>query len=249
MAEWWKKAFINNIYPLGELSRTPGWKQKTRSQIRFISRLFKKHNARSVLDICCGTGRHAIGLAREGFQVTGFDLSKAYLRQALQGAKKSKASLALAQGDARAMPYRERFDAAVNLFTSFGYFERSSDDLRLLRSAQRSLKKDGLFLIDTFNGQVMLKNQAFERKTRFGRLQIEEKGRYLAPQKIAETRWIFIKGGKREEMISRIRMYTKPALSKLLKRAGFKVLKAFGDLDGRPYGARSPRLVLLARRP
>lgn len=58
------------------------WEEKFAQEARFYAGIFREHEARSVLDAGCGTGRHAVKLAQEGFRVTGSDLSPGMLEQA-----------------------------------------------------------------------------------------------------------------------------------------------------------------------
>ncbi len=249
-ADWWKSAFNDGAYPLNDLAKTPGWRDMTRRQVDFISRVLAKGRGRDVLDVCCGTARHAIGLARKGWRVCGADISPAYLRQAALDARAAKVAFELVRTDARAMPFSGRFDAAINIFSSFGYFKTVSDDLKMLKSIYRALKPGGLFLLDTVNGKATRRQWAKQRWTKVGKeLFVLEEGRLL-PGDIARTHWVFIKKGHVQEMTSFIRMYDLPRLQRLLVWAGFKCVRAYGELDGRSYrSAASPRLAVLAVKP
>src|SRR5689334_23926815 len=75
-----------------------------------------------ILDVPCGQGRHAHLLAEAGFDVDGFDLSRDLLARAKERGNGPR--LRYTRGDMRRLPARwtARFDAVVNLFTSFGFF-------------------------------------------------------------------------------------------------------------------------------
>src|SRR5262245_703560 len=76
-----------------------------------------------VLGVPCGHGRIAVRLAAAGFQVTGLDASPRYLELAAEAAGGERVEVELLHGDMRTLPWSERFDALVNWFTSFGYFD------------------------------------------------------------------------------------------------------------------------------
>src|SRR5690606_16693226 len=96
-------------------------------------------------DIACGRGRHAIALNKKGFSVTGTDLSENSISEALQY---KNTSLNFFVHDMR-KPFRSNeFDAAFNLFTSIGYFENTSDNALVFKSATQALKKNAYFVID-----------------------------------------------------------------------------------------------------
>ncbi|MHC4730002.1 MAG: SAM-dependent methyltransferase, partial [Planctomycetota bacterium] len=80
-----------------------------------------------VLDLGCGPGRHSLELRRRGFSVTGVDLHAPYLEQA----RREDAEVEWVHGDMREFCREGVFDAAVNLYSSFGYFEDQEDDRRV----------------------------------------------------------------------------------------------------------------------
>src|SRR5947209_11684902 len=87
-------------------------------------------NSGSVLDLCCGPGRHSVELSQRGFKVTGVDRSPFLLEKARDHAAKSGASIEWVKQDMREFVRPASFDLACCLFTSFGYFEDEQDDLR-----------------------------------------------------------------------------------------------------------------------
>jgi ubiquinone/menaquinone biosynthesis C-methylase UbiE len=91
-----------------------------------------------VLDVACGTGRHSVLLARRGAFVVGVDKTAAYLDEARKNAR-GLSNCLFARGDMRRLPFDGEFDAAINLWTSFGYFDKPSDDLKALKAVERSL--------------------------------------------------------------------------------------------------------------
>ena len=84
----------------------------------------------AVLDLCCGPGRHSLEFARRGFQVTGVDRTARYLATARAAATREGLTVEFVQEDMRHFHRSEAFDLALNLFSSFGYFEDRADDLR-----------------------------------------------------------------------------------------------------------------------
>jgi 2-polyprenyl-3-methyl-5-hydroxy-6-metoxy-1,4-benzoquinol methylase len=81
-----------------------------------------------VLDLCCGVGRHSLELARLGHQVTAVDRTQAYLDQASARAEAEGLTIEYVCADMRAFCREAAYDASVNLYTSFGYFEDIEDD-------------------------------------------------------------------------------------------------------------------------
>lgn len=106
-------------------------------------------------DIACGKGRHAIALNKKGFDVTGTDLSRNSIREALLS---SNATLDFYVHDMRE-PFRiNYFDAVFNLFTSIGYFKNFKDNFAVFKNVASALKPGGCFVIDFFNSESIADN-------------------------------------------------------------------------------------------
>ncbi|MEE8425321.1 MAG: methyltransferase domain-containing protein, partial [Elusimicrobiota bacterium] len=207
----------------------------------------------------CGTGRHAIPLARAGVDVTGTDFSKPYLAEARRAARRAKVKANFVRADMRRLPFVDRFDAAYCLWTSFSYFPRVADDLRTLRGMRRALVPGGRLLIDTYNGPMFV--WRFHLQEVLGLAPatwtLLEDGTFIledpelsADEKSFSSRWIFLKGTRRKEMVSFTRNYDAARLKGVMRRAGFKILRVYGSLAAAPYHLlRAPRVVVLAERP
>src|SRR2546422_3084716 len=121
--------------------------------------------AGAVLDLCCGPGRHAIPLAKRGFTVTGVDRTSFLLEKARARAATARVSVEFLLEDMRRFRRPESFDLAVNMFTSFGYFEDKAHDLEVLRHVHESLKAGGVFLLDMVSKEWLAKVFQADRKS------------------------------------------------------------------------------------
>jgi len=119
---------------------------QTRHEIDFILRALRPPRGARILDVPCGYGRHAAGLARRGFRVVGVDLSRAMLAEARRRFVE-RPRLTFVRGDMRRIAFRAEFDAVVNLYTSFGYFT-PAQNRAVLRRLARALRPGGRLLID-----------------------------------------------------------------------------------------------------
>src|SRR5919108_2104431 len=100
----------------------------------------------AVLDLCCGPGRHSLEFARRGFRVTGVDRTTRYLETARAAATREGLTVEFVQEDMRHFHRPAAFDLALNLFSSFGYFEDVAEDLWVLQHLHGSLKPGGQVL-------------------------------------------------------------------------------------------------------
>ncbi len=104
---------------------------RTAQEVEGLERILHLRKASRILDLACGAGRHAIELARRGYQVTGYDLSEDLVRRARADAKRAKVKVSFVRGDMRELDFRGRFDAVINMFSSFGYFGSVEDGARM----------------------------------------------------------------------------------------------------------------------
>ncbi len=201
-----------------------------------------------VLDLCCGVGRHSLELARQGFAVTGVDRTIAYLERARQKAEEEGLDVEFVQADMRTFRRPQAFDAAVNLFTSFGYFEDPEDDRTVVMNVYESLRAGGVFLLDVMGKEVLAR--IFEERRWY-----EEEGiTFLQETTVSkswswvESRWILLKDGEKREFKISHRLYSAVELSALVRESGFEAVDIYGDVRGAPYDHTAKRLVVAARK-
>jgi SAM-dependent methyltransferase len=203
-----------------------------------------------VLDLPCGPGRHALELARRGFRVTGVDRTAAYLEQARQRATNAALPIDWVQADMRGFRRANTYDAALNLFTSFGYFADAEDDRRVAENFFASLKPGGRLVLELMGKEVLARAFQARRWDRLpdGRLWLEERA-LRDDWSWIDVCWMVLGGQQREEYRLRHRLYSATELKLLLSRVGFTRLRAFGSLAGTPYDHAAARLVVVAEKP
>jgi SAM-dependent methyltransferase len=202
-----------------------------------------------ILDVPCGQGRHAHLLAEAGFRVDGLDYSRFLLDRAKE--RGTGPSLHYTRGDMRKLPARwtGRFDAVVNLFTSFGFFTDPVDDARVIAEIGRVLRPDGVFV---FHGGsrdgVMSRFLARDWwKSDDGTVIAHERSfDPLSGILSIETTWEGPSGsGTREH---RLRLYTATRLAELCLDAGLIVHEAYDGFRDRPLMRGSSEMLLVARK-
>src|SRR4051812_37120655 len=110
----------------------------------------------NVLDLCCGPGRHSVEFARHGFSVTGVDRTPYLLDHArTHAAAVSAPPIEFVQQDMRAFRRPAAFDLALNLFTSFGYFNDPGDEMRVLENVYASLRPGGIFVMELLGKEYL----------------------------------------------------------------------------------------------
>ncbi|MEK7239885.1 MAG: class I SAM-dependent methyltransferase [Gemmatimonadota bacterium] len=245
-ANWWRTYFdtgyLREYEPFFELV------EDRRQVARLLEVLALPVGAR-VLDCACGQGRHAHLLSEAGLDVDGVDFSGPLLDKArLRGTGRT---LRYRRTDMRHLPvaWTGRFDAVVNLFTSFGFFADPRDDARVLREFARVLKPGGLLLWHggdrdgvmakflprdwwtTGDGTLVAQERSFDPLSGFLTVESRWRGRDV-----------------HEDRTHKIRLYTPTQLSDLMRDAGLIVEQAFDSFSDRPLNRRSSEMLLVARK-
>ena len=202
-----------------------------------------------MLDVPCGQGRHSHLLAESGFLVDGLDLSTTLLAQAKR--RGTGAGLRYHRGDMRKLPakWTGRFDAVLNLFTSFGFFADPADDQRVIAEFARVLAPDGT-LVWHGGSRDGVMARFLDRdwwQTSDGTLHAQERTfDSLSGILTIESRWSGPRGsGSREH---RIRLYTATRLAELCAMAGLIVEEAYDGWKDRPLTRASSEMSLVARK-
>src|SRR5215469_2555375 len=136
----------------------------TRKDAAFLARQLPLPRYRRVLDLCCGYGRHALGLAEHGYQVTGLDRDAAAIAEAERRAQKAGVEVAYVTCDMRelgALP--SPFDAVINLWQSLSYFDDETN-ARELRAIHDQLTPGGRFIVDLYNRASLEHQQGTKRQ-------------------------------------------------------------------------------------
>jgi ubiquinone/menaquinone biosynthesis C-methylase UbiE len=196
-----------------------------------------------VLDLCCGMGRHSMALKDFGYRVTGVDLSEVLLAEARK--MDVRGEIRWVKGDMRQVPLRQTFDAVVNLFTAFGYFEPDEENGKVLCEIARLLKPDGKFIIDFLNPHYVAAHLVPYSERTEGNLTIQE-SRRIEDGFVRKTIVIRQPGEPDRHYLEQVKLYSREKFLDMLRKAGLKPAQVFGDYDGAAYDpAASPRMIFI----
>lgn len=203
-----------------------------------------------VFDICCGVGRHARPLAARGCEVIGVDLAAKNIQAATEQTEKDGLSdrCRFHQADIRTFDPPRDCDLAINIFTSFGYFESDRADAVLLAKAAESLRPGGRFILDVLNREAAIAGfKPREKRGSPGNYVIEETRLDLQTGHL-RSHWTFVRGKHKGEHHIRIRLYALHELIDMAGQHGLRFVEACGDFTGRPYGRQTPRCIFVAEK-
>jgi SAM-dependent methyltransferase len=144
----------------------------------------------------------------------------------------------------------ESFDLAINMYTSFGYFDDKNEDIAVLKNVIDSLRPGGKFLMELASKEWLAKvyQPTTSEETEDGGLLIQ-RHEIIDDWSRIRNEWIVVKDGRAITFQFHHTIYSAQELKDRLDQVGFKNVHAFGDLSGGAYDIESERLVVLAEKP
>lgn len=237
-AEWFDTKYYHTLYKNRDDSEAE----------QFIKNLvddFKITDKDYCLDLACGKGRHAKFLhSITNAKVLGVDLSP----QSILGAKTfENEKLNFAVQDMREVIANEKFDFIFNLFTSFGYFDSNSENLKVLESIFLMLEKDGLLLIDFMNTNKVVENLVEKEVKRVDGITFNITRKFDGEHIVKNIQ--FSDESKNFDYSERVQGLMLTDFQTLLKEANFEIISTFGDFDLSEFDEKtSDRLIIKARK-
>jgi SAM-dependent methyltransferase len=226
--------------------------ERTKREVDFLIKYAFDFSTKNILDMPCGYGRHAELLAERGYIVHGVDASEVMLKVAKENRSKLSIDvqnrLSYQRADMRTFRALDKFDAALNLFTSFGYFDSASENELVLKNLCMSVKKGGIVVLDIRNlarDIAELSKTGWTRETTEDEITIVQK---LDPDSFKFTlTYKYQKDGEQKERTAVFKEYSIKTPIALFEKHGCKVEKTFGNFKGDAYTSESWRLIVVAK--
>ncbi len=228
MMQWYEKLFENYAEQYDKEPFTQG----TIGECDFIEKELNYDKSLNILDIGCGTGRHAIELAKRGYTVTGIDLSEAQLRKAREKAKKENLKIEFLKHDARNLPFENHFDAAIMLCEgAFPLMETDEMNFEILKNAAKSLKTPGKFIFTTLSGLYRLfhsSHDSLETSTHEATEDSTSEHFDFMTMRSHDLLTFTDDDGNQHQIVVNERYYMPSEITWLLKSLGFHKVEIFG---------------------
>jgi len=228
MKRWYERLFEN----YGEKYDAESFTQGTLGECDFFEKELAFDKSLKIIDIGCGTGRHAIELTKRGYKVTGIDLSDSMLTKAREKASLQNLQIDFRQQDARKLPFKKEFDVALMLCEGgFSLMETDEMNYEILQSVANALKDEGKFIFTTLNGLFPLfhsvegfcaanavpGNTSYKNNT-FNLMTFRDHGIVFVEDDL----------GNKKELECDERYYMPPEITWLLKTLRFKKIDIYG---------------------
>lgn len=200
-----------------------------------------------ILDLCCGYGRHALALAEDGYHVTGLDSSIYLIDRARELYPHENVRYVV--GDMRGPYPHAPYDAIVNFFTSFGYFDHHAENEDVIRTMAGSVVPGGTVVMDFFNAERVRARLVAESMDMIDGVMITQE-RWIEEPFVRKR--ITVNNPCRAEQTfeERVWLYRSDELTTMMQGAGLDVRSVFGTYDGDPFNAtESERCIIIATRP
>lgn len=238
--EWFADWFDTTYYHVLYKNRD---EQEARVFIENLCAFLKIKPNSSLLDLACGKGRHSLTLNQLGHKVLGVDLSENSIAYAKRFEQRG---LHFEVHDMRKIIPGLSFDAIFNLFTSFGYFDSSEDNKKVIFAAGNMLYEKGIFVIDFMNADKVISNLVPQEEKMIDNIE-------FSIQRLVEGKHIFKKITVRDKdqtrkYIERVQALKLADFEQLLQPE-FKILHTFGNFQLDKFDSKSSdRLIIIAEK-
>lgn len=246
-SDWYRKIWTLEI-------QDQSWVEDTARQVDFLAETLHLRGGEKILDLACGFGRHSLELARRGFDVTGVDITPAYIAYAAEQAERERLNARFLCCDIREVQFTEEFDAVISMADgAIGYLENDAENLKIFQVIARALKKGGRHFMDIMNagyadthfpcrmweaGKKCLTLSSFEwdKETRimlYGQLDFPY-GTALPEPRMEEG--------------NPIRLYTIEEVGEIYAALGMQICGTYAAFDGTPSSDSGIQLMVSAQK-
>lgn len=250
---------MNGYYNVGDLiydANIYDGMNTSLADLPFYKRWLPENKDACILELCCGTGRLTLPIAKDGYDIVGVDNSVSMLDQAKAKAAEEGLELKFIEADIRFLDLPGKYDLIFIPFNSIHHLYKNEDLFKVFNVVKKHLKEGGLFMFDCFNpniqliveGEKELKKIA-EFTTRDGREVLTKQiMRYETNTQINRIEWHYFINGRFDSIQNLdMRMFFPQELDSYLKENGFKIVKKFGDFNEEAFNAHSEKQIFICQ--
>ncbi len=235
--------------------------EKFQRELEALERIFSETRVPvggRVLDLCCGSGRQALNLAKKGFKVTGVDFSPIAIKRAEELAEKMgvKNRVEFLVGDARRVSKlfekKNSFDAIISMGTSIGYYDDYTDK-SIVKQLNKLASSNGVLVVDVGNRDYIIKHHEPLGIVKFDDFEVYDIRRLKLEESRAESTWKFYKKDGEDlkhvfTVQSYCRLYSLHELIRFFEITGWKYCKSYGNFDLEPVTTDTQRIIIVGKK-
>ena len=254
-----KKEKVNSEYKVGDLIYDAAIYDGLNtflSDLEFYKKWMPKNKNGKILELCCGTGRLTIPLAKANFNITGVDFTSSMLEQAKLRATQEELYIQFLEADIRNLDLQETFDLIFIPFNSIHHLYQNEDLFAALNVVKKHLKKEGLFLFDCYNPNIkyIVENENVLKEiatynTQDGRkVLIKQMMHYESKTQINRIAWhYFINDSFDSIQNLDMRMFFPQELDAYLNMNGFTIIQKFGNFEEDTFSDTSEKQLFVCQ--
>ena len=226
------------------------------SDLQFYKKWLPKNKEAEILELCCGTGRLTIPIAKDGYSICGVDYTPSMLEQAKMKAIEAELVIDFIEADIRMLDLQEKFDLIFIPFNSIHHLYRNEDLFNALGCVRNHLKAGGIFLLDCFNPNIQYivehekePIEIAEYTTKDGReVLIKQIMRYESKTQINRIEWHYFINGEFDSVQNLdMRLFFPQELDSYLEWNGFEILHKFGSFEEEAFCDHSEKQIFVCQ--
>ena len=226
------------------------------SDLQFYKKWLPKNRDAKILELCCGTGRLTLPIAKDGYNISGVDYTSSMLDQAKIKASEAGLEIRFIEADIRTLNLQDKYDLVFIPFNSIHHLYKNEDLFRAFNVVKNHLKEGGLFLLDCFNPniQYIVEGEKEPKEiaaytTDDGReVLIKQTMRYESKTQINRIEWhYFINGEFNSIQNLDMRMFFPQELDSYLEWSGFDIIHKYGGFEEEVFNDNSGKQVFVCQ--
>ncbi|BAO77250.1 class I SAM-dependent methyltransferase [Winogradskyella sp. PG-2] len=227
------------------------------NDLQFYKRWLPKNKDARILELCCGTGRLTLPIAKDGYAICGVDYTASMLEQAKAKAAEEKLDIKYIEADIRTLDLPDKYDLIFIPFNSIHHLYKNEDLFKALSVVKNHLKNEGLFLLDCFNPNIKFiierekeQKEIADYTTKDGRnVLIKEIMTYENKTQINRIEWHYYINGVFDSIQNLdMRLFFPQELDAYLKWNGFNIINKFGSFDDDPFNDKSDKQIFVCQK-
>jgi SAM-dependent methyltransferase len=250
---------MNSVYTVGDLIYDANMYDGLNTNLAdlpFYMRWLPNHKDTRILELCCGTGRLTIPIAKDGYNISGVDYTSSMLDQAKTKASEAGLNIEFIKADIRTLILPEKYDLIFIPFNSIHHLYTNEDLFKALKVVKNHLKEGGFFLLDCFNPNIQYivegekePKEMAEYTTPDGRaVLIKQTMRYEPKTQINRIAWhYYINGSFDSIQHLDMRMFYPQELDSYLEWNGFNILHKFGNFEEEAFNDQSEKQIFICQ--
>lgn len=224
--------------------------------LQFYKRWLPKSKDARILELCCGTGRLTLPIAKDGYDISGVDYTSSMLDQANMKASEAELEIRFVEADIRTLNLQEKYDLIFIPFNSIHHLYKNEDLFKVFDVVKKHLKDGGLFLLDCFNPNIryIVESEKEQKEvaaytTDDGReVLIKQTMRYETKTQINRIEWhYFINGAFNSTQNLDMRMFFPQELDSYLEWNGFEIIHKYGGFGEEAFNDNSEKQIFVCQ--